>query len=71
MLLPQVALVEGSVADEVVVGVDVVSVSSSGSQSRFSVRFISGSISSNSSDTPSFLVLELQTNMPQDTTTTQ
>ena len=40
--------------------VDSVLVSSSGSQSIFVVRFSSGSVSSNGSDTPSFLVLELQ-----------
>ena len=54
--LAEVALViNGSLADEAVVRVDVVLVSSSGSQSRFFVRFSFGSVSSNSSNAPSFL----------------
>ena len=53
-------VVDESATDEALVGIDNVSVSSPSSQSRFFVRFSSGSVSSNSSDTPSFSVLELQ-----------
>ena len=42
------------------VGVDVVSVSSFGSQSKFSFDLVPISVSSNSFDTPSFSVLKLQ-----------
>ena len=54
VLLGEVALVVNvSVADETVVGFDIASVSSSGSQSRFLVQFNSGSVSSNNCDIPS------------------
>ena len=61
VLLAEVALVvDGSVADEAIVGIDIALVSSFSSQSRFFAQFSSGSVISNSCDTPSFSVLKLQ-----------